>query len=393
MTQPKQKLSPETKAPRDGTTARYDVIVIGGGQAGLSVGYYLKQKNLRFVILDAHARVGDTWRSRWDSLRLFSPNRLNGLDGYPFPGHPDAFASKDAMADYLEDYAARFALPLRHGCRVERLFRRDGSFVLQCGSEQFVADQVVVAMGSFQTPRIPPFASGLKREIKQLHASAYKNPAQLAAGSVMVVGAGNSGAEIAMDLAKTHRVTLVGPRVNEMPVKHGSWFATRLFVPFLMRVIFHRLLTLRTPLGRKARPAMLGEATPLIRTKTRDLVNAGVRRIEAHVSGVKDGLPVLEDGGVVDVDNVIWCNGFQAGQSFIELPVFDREGSLEHEGGMVRVQPGLYFVGLTFLYAMSSGMVHGVGRDAARIVEAVAERARAATSTQGGVVTPARALA
>lgn len=393
MTQPKQTLSPEAKSPQDGIAARYDVIVIGGGQAGLSVGYHLKQKNLRFVILDAHARTGDTWRSRWDSLRLFSPNRLNGLDGYPFPGHPDAFPSKDEMADYLEGYAARFALPLRHGCRVERLFHRGGAFVLECGSERLLADQVVVAMGSFQTPRIPPFASSLRSDIKQFHASAYKNPAQLVPGAVMVVGAGNSGAEIAMDLAKTHRVTLVGPKVKEMPVKHGSWLATRLFVPFLMRVIFHRLLTLRTPVGRKARPAMLGEATPLIRTKTRDLLKAGVRRVEAHLSGVKNGLPVLEDGRVVDVDNVIWCNGFQAGQSFIELPVFDREGHLEHEGGVVRARPGLYFVGLTFLYAMSSGMVHGVGRDAARIVEAVAERARAAKSAQEGRVTPARVLA
>src|SRR5581483_1342579 len=179
---------------------RFDVIVIGGGQAGLSVGYCLARAGVRFVILDAQARVGDTWRARWDSLRLFTPAKFDSLVGMPFPAPRNAFPTKHEMADYLESYAARFRLPVQSGVRVERLYRRGAQFVAQSGSREFEAARVVVAMANWQRPRLPPFAAALCPDIVQLHSRDYRNPRQLQLGGVLVVGAGNSGAEIAMEV-------------------------------------------------------------------------------------------------------------------------------------------------------------------------------------------------
>src|SRR4051812_4815258 len=179
----------------------FDVIVIGGGQAGLSVGYHLARRGLRFLILDAQTRIGDVWRKRWDSLRLFSPARFDGLDGMPFPASPSSFPTKDQMADYLETYAARFELPVLTGVTVTRLGRIGERFVIEAGQRRFEAEQVVVAMSDYQRGNIPAFARQLDPTIVQLHAADYRNPAQLREGGVLLVGAGNSGAEIAIELA------------------------------------------------------------------------------------------------------------------------------------------------------------------------------------------------
>jgi putative flavoprotein involved in K+ transport len=346
-----------------------DVIVIGGGQAGLSVGYHLKQRGLRFAILDANARVGDAWRKRWDSLRLFTPAWLDGLDGLPFPGPKDAFPTKDQMADYLEAYAKYFALPVRTSHKVDRLTKRDGRFVVQCGERELQADQVIIAMASYQHKRVPEFARELRADIVQLHWSDYKNAAQLAPGAALLVGGGNSGAEIALELSRSHAVHMVGSDVGAVPFR-----MSRLVGLLLMRVFFHRILTIRTPMGRKARPKMMHKATPLIRTKPAHLVAAGVELSTQRVTGVRDGLPVLADGRVLDVQNVVWSTGFHAGLAWVDLPIFDQDGEPQHEAGVVTREPGLYFVGLPFLYSMSSSMVHGVGRDAQRIAGVVAAR-------------------
>ena len=184
-------------------TGRIHTIVIGGGQAGLSVGYWLTRMGVPFLILDASARIGDTWRGRWDSLRLFTPARFDGLAGMPFPAHPEYFPTKDEMADYLEAYAARFALPVRSGTRVDRVTREGGRFVVRAGATRFEADNVVVAMASYQEPRVPAFAAELDPSIVQLHSADYRNPSQMAEGDVLLVGAGNSGAEIAFELMPT----------------------------------------------------------------------------------------------------------------------------------------------------------------------------------------------
>jgi putative flavoprotein involved in K+ transport len=363
-----ERLSDLNRAPAE----RFDVIVIGGGQAGLSVGYHLKRKGLRFVILDASSRIGDAWRKRWDSLRLFTPAWLNALDGMPFPGPQDRFPTKDEMADYLESYARHFELPVRSSCKVERLSKQDGRFVVECSDVTLCADQVVVAMAGYQSQRVPELARELRADIVQLKSSDYKNPAQLAPGATLVVGGGNSGAEIAHDLSRTHAVTLAGPEVGAVPFR-----MTRLVGFLLMRVFFHRILSIRTPMGRKARPRMMHKATPLIRTKPDDLRAAGVELVAQRVIGVQNGLPQLADGQVLDVKNIVWSTGFNPRHAWIDLPVFDQDGEPKHEAGVVKSEPGLYFVGLQFLYSMSSSMVHGVGRDAKRIAGKAAARARA----------------
>jgi putative flavoprotein involved in K+ transport len=368
----------ETRSPAP-RRERYDVIVIGGGQAGLSVGYHLARAGVRFTILDANARVGDSWRKRWDSLRLFSHAKFDGLDGMPFPAPRNSFPTKDQMADYLEAYARRFGLPVRTGVRVERLYKCGGRFVARSGALEIEADQVVVAMADYQVPKVPAFAHELSHDIVQMTSTQYRNPAQLKPGGVLLVGAGNTGADIAMETARSgHPTWLAGPDVGAVPFRPEGIFATHVLMPVLFRAIFHRLLTLATPIGRRLR-AKGHRATPLIRVKPRDLAAAGVRRVP-RVVGVRDGRPVLEDGWALDVANVIWSAGFHRGFDWIDLPVFGGDGAPAHERGLVEREPGLYFVGLTFLYAMSSSMIQGVGRDAARIVEAVTARIEPALS-------------
>ncbi|MES1178498.1 MAG: FAD-dependent oxidoreductase [Myxococcales bacterium] len=354
---------------------KYDVIVIGGGQAGLSVGYHLLQRGLRFVILDGNARIGDSWRKRWDSLKLFTPARFDALDGLPFPLAPDAFPTREQMADYLEGYAAHFGLPVLSGVQVDSLTQRAGRYRVKAGELELEADQVVVAMSTFQKPQLPAFAAELRPDIVQLHSSAYRNPDQLREGATLIVGAGNSGAEIGLELARLRRKVWVSGRdTGEVPFQMSSFWGKWLLGPLLLRFVFHRLLTLATPLGRKVHAKGPG-ATPLIRTRQRDLLRVGVERC-GRVSGTRGRLPELETGSTLDVANVIWCTGYHPGFSWIELPIFDERGQPRHVAGVASDAPGLYFVGLHFLYAMSSTMIHGVGRDAARIARAVADRAR-----------------
>jgi putative flavoprotein involved in K+ transport len=356
----------------------FDVIVIGGGQAGLSVGYHLAQAGARFVILDANQRVGDSWRKRWDSLRLFTPAKVDGLVGMPFPAPRNYFPTKDEMADYLESYAARFELPVRSGVRVDRLFKRGARYIAQAGALELEADQVVVAMAGYQRAKVPAFAAALASRIVQMHSSEYVNPNQLQAGATLLVGAGNSGADIALETARAGYETWVsGPDTGHVPFRPEQFLGRNVLMPLLLRFVFHRVLTVRTPLGRKVRRKVLSKGTPLIRVKPNDLAAAHVQRVP-RVVGVRDGRPELEDGRTLDVANIIWCSGFHAGFDWIDLPVFGEQGEPLHQAGVVESQPGLYFVGLTFLYAMSSSMIHGVGRDAARIVAAMMLTRRAA---------------
>ena len=360
------------------TPERTGTVVIGAGQAGLSTGYFLRRHGLPHLIVEAHQRIGDSWRRRWDSLRLFTPARFDGLAGMPYPAPSHSFPTKDQMADYLEAYASRFQLPVRPGVRVDRLGRRDGSYVVRAGDQVFEAEHVVVAMATFQRPRVPPFAAELDPAIVQLHSSDYRNLAQLAPGPVLVVGAGNSGSEIAMEAARAGRDTwLAGRDVGHVPFRIEGALG-RVLVPVIFRVVFHRLLTVDTPIGRKARPRAVAQGAPLIRVKPKDLASRGVRRV-GRVAGVRDGRPVLDDGQVLAPANVIWCTGYHPGLSWIDLPVFGPTGEPVQERGVAAGEPGLYFVGLHFLYALSSTMIHGVERDARRVADTIARRERERT--------------
>ena len=350
----------------------FETVVIGGGQAGLAVGHELAERGRKHVILEANGRIGDSWRNRWDSLKLFTPAWYNGLPDFPFPADGWTFPTKDQMADYLEAYAARFDLPVRTGVRVEKVSRDGDRFVVETQDAVFAAENVVVAMADFQRPRVPEFAEELDQDIVQLHSYEYRNPSQLREGAVLVVGAGNSGAEISLELSRTHRAWLSGRDAGHMPFRIESTASRLLFAPLVLRFIFHRVLTMNTPIGRRARPRILSRGAPVIRVKPGDLAAAGVERVTRAI-GVRDGLPLLEDGRVLEVANVIWCTGYHPGFSWVDLPVFGAEGPI-HERGIVHGVPGLYFVGLEFLYAMSSVMVHGVGRDAQHIADHIVSR-------------------
>jgi putative flavoprotein involved in K+ transport len=352
-----------------------ETLVIGGGQAGLSVGYHLKKRGMPFLVLDANERVGDAWRNRWDSLRLFSPSRVNGLAGMPFPGESWRFPTKDEMGDYLESYAKRFEIPVRNGQKVDCLMRKNGRFFVTTKDSHYTADNVVVAMANHQEPKKPDFADELDPGIVQMHSSEYRTPSQLQDGSVLIVGAGNSGAELAKEFAGSHEVVMSGKSSGELPFKMEGTLSRLFLLKLVGRVVFHRILTTSTPMGRKARRKMLRQASPLIRVKSKDLAEMGVERVPRTV-GVRNGKPVLEDGRVQDVKNVVWCTGYDPGFSWIDLPVLG-EYEPNHRRGVVESEPGLYFVGLHFLYAMSSEMIHGVGRDAEYIVKAIEKRTKA----------------
>jgi putative flavoprotein involved in K+ transport len=362
-------------AVHESTPERFDTVIIGGGQAGLSTGYHLARRGVPHVILDASDRIGDTWRGRWDSLRLFTPARFSGLDGMRFPASPHHFATKDEMADYLERYAERFRLNVRSGVRVDRLARSDGRFLIAAGDRRIEADNVVIAMADHQRKRVPGFAAELDPSIVQLHSSEYRNPSQLREGPVLIVGAGNSGSEIARELAPGHPVWMSGRDVGQLPFRIAGLAARLILVRLVLRFVFHRVLTVSTPMGRRVRPRVLYGSGPLIRVRSVDLERAGVVRVPRTV-GVRGGVPVLEDGRVLDVANIVWCTGFHPGFDWIDLPIASdpRNGQPIHRSGRVESEPGLYFVGLHFLHSMSSEMIHGVGRDAARVASWVAAR-------------------
>jgi putative flavoprotein involved in K+ transport len=360
-----------------GDMENIDTVIVGAGQSGLSAGYHLARRGVPFVILEANARVGDTWRNRWDSLRLFTPAAYDGLAGMPFPAPARSFPTKDAMADYLEVYAERFKLPVRTGVTVTRVSRRGAKFLVTTSESRIEADNVVIAMASYQHPRMPDFARQLDHAIVQLHSSEYRNCAQLADGPVLVVGAGNSGAEIAIEAARNgHPTWISGRETGHVPFRIDSVIGRYVLAPIVIRFVFHYVLTLKTPMGRRAHGAEGSmKGTPLIRTRPRELEAAGIQRLP-RTTGVRDGKPLLDDGRVIDVANVVWCTGFHPGFSWVDLPVFGLAGAPVHNRGIVEKEPGLYFLGLHFLYAMSSTMIHGADRDAEYVANAIAASTR-----------------
>jgi len=350
-------------------TRDYDIIIIGGGQAGLSVGYGLAKSGKSFLIVDANMRIGDAWRSRWDSLKLFTPTYLNSLEGMSFPGNQHRFITKDEMADYLEQYANAFKLPIQTNTKVERLYKNGKNFTLVAGNETFSAKVVVVAMSNYQKPKIPGLAKDIDPGIVQLHSAEYKNPGQLQDGKVLIVGAGNSGADIALELANSHDTLVSGKDVGHVPFRIESVIARYLLIR-IVRFVGHYVLTNNTAAGRKLKPKALTSGGPLVRIKPNDLVAAGVTRVP-KVVGVQNGLPLLEDSRVLEVKNIIWATGFTPGFSWIELPVLGEREEPDHVRGVVYKQPGLYFVGLNFLYAMTSDTITGMQRDARYIVKQI----------------------
>ena len=354
-------------------TEHVGTVIVGGGQAGLATGSFLKKKAVPFVILDAEERVGDVWRHRWDSLRLFTYARYAGLPGLRFPAPAWSFPSKEDMADYLETYATRFDLDVRSGVRVDSVSKQSDRFVVTAGDRRYDAENVVVATGSHRIPKAPAFAAELDGSIVQLHSSEYRRPSQLREGGVLLVGAGNSGADIAMDVVRDHPTWLSGRDPGQIPVRLDR-FSGKISFP-VVRFVFHHVITRGTPIGRRKGPELLVKGDPRVRVRAKNLEAAGVERV-ARVADIRDGRPVLENGRVLDVANVIWCTGFRNEFPWIDLPVFDEDGQPLHRRGVVESEPGLFFIVLPFQYSLSSCVLPGIGRDHAYIAEEISARSR-----------------
>jgi putative flavoprotein involved in K+ transport len=345
-----------------------EVIVVGGGQAGLAAGYYLKRAGIPFLILEANQRLGESWRRRWDSLELFTVARYSALPGLKFPGDPEHFPGKEEVADYLEDYAREFELPVRLGSPVTSLERSNGGYRIETGSSTgelgpYEANQVIVASGAYQRPQAPTIAE--KLSVTHLHSAEYRNPEQIPDGDVLVVGAANSGAGIAEDLAASHRVYLSrGTRLPSLPRrllgKSLHWWGDHL------GLIGASLDSWR---GRTQRGDLLvGQS--LRRLARRHGVTLVGRTVEAEGRSVR-----FEDGRAIEVDAVIWATGFHPDYSWIRVPVLDEHGAPRHRRGVTEA-PGLYFLGMKNQYSRGSSLIYWVKDDAQYIVE----RVRAAPS-------------
>lgn len=338
-------------------------VVVGAGQAGLATAYHLGRRGQDFVVLEASDRVGTSWRQRWDSLRLFTPAGFDRLPGRAFPGPPDSYPGKEAVADYLEAYAEHFELPVQLGTPVTAVRRGDGHFAVTAGDRTWRARNVVLAPGAHGSPHVPAPARDLDPGIVQLHSRDYRRPGDLPDGPVLVVGAGNSGAEIALDVARDpaarRPVHLAGRDVGVTPP--------------LGRHTFSLLQRLGRPGAYLAQRALRGGADPLGRVRPRDFAAAGVERLP-RVTGVRGGLPLLEDGRTVEPATVVWCTGLRPDYRWLHLDVLEDDGRLRHRGGVVAGQPGLYAVGLPYQRSITSHLLGGVGADARFVVDHIVAR-------------------
>jgi putative flavoprotein involved in K+ transport len=345
------------------TTTHVDVAIVGGGQAGLATAYETTRRGLETLVLDAAPEPGHAWRSRWDSLRLFTPARCSALPGLPFPGHPDHHPGKDAVADYLTAYAARFELPVRHASRVQAVDADGDGFRLTTASGTVTAGQVVVASGAFQQPVVPALAAGASADVTQLHTAAYRNPEQLPTGTVLVVGGGNSGVQVAVELAHTGRRVLLA---TGQPARH---LPQRL----LGRDIFRWLdavraydLTPDSPRGRRIRTAQL-----VFGTSRRSLSRTGVGT-RPRLTGLGGRTAAFADSSAYDVDAVVWATGFRADHSFVRVEgALDEHRRVRQRAGTGAV-PGLWTVGVPWQTTRGSALLGYVGRDAAAVAAGVA---------------------
>jgi putative flavoprotein involved in K+ transport len=357
-----------------------ETVIIGAGQAGLATGYHLQKQGRPFVILEGAGRVGDQWRQQWDSLRLYTPAKYDGLPGMKFPGDPWSFPGKEQLADYLEQYAGRFKMPIRFGTKVESLASDgDGGYVVTTDQGEFRCQNVVVCTGTFgRTPRIPDFADQLDPGTLQMHSSEYRRPGQLREGPVLVVGGSHSGMDIAYEVSETHPTILAGRDCGQIPPRIETR-KMRVLFPVLIFAWRH-VVTRRTPVGRKEMNEVRFHGGPSVRVKNADIAARGVERITERVTGVQDGKPVI-DGRTYDVANVIWATGFRQTFGWINLPVIGEDGWPVEYRGVVKDAPGLFFCGLSFQFGFSSMVLPGVGRDAGYVAERITERVGRTAST------------
>jgi len=348
--------------PIDNTGEQYEVVVIGAGQAGLAMGYFLSRQKRHFLIVERAESVGSAWRERWDSLTLFTSRRYDSLPGYDFPGEPSGYPNKDEVIGYLEEYARRFELPISLNTNVRRLgMGESGGYVIETDRGTFSANQVVVATGPFQQPFVPAVATQLAPETYQAHSVQYRRPPEVPGRTILVVGGGNTGFQIAEELSSTHdRVVLaVGSRQNPLPQRLLGrdlfWWLTK------SRLI---LKTVESRLGSRLQ-------------HTDTLIGSGPLRLSRHGVTLKprvvdaQGKTVrFEDGSALDVDAVIWATGYRPDYSWVDVPVIDAEDRVRHRRGLTDL-PGLYFLGLYWQWTRGSALIGWVKDDAEFIADQI----------------------
>lgn len=341
---------------------KFSTVVIGAGQAGLAAGYFLKKINEDFIILDKGQKIGDSWRQRWDTLRLFTPSQHDGLPGFPFPTSRGTLPTKDDMADYLFNYATKFSLPVELNVEVIELHKSSDGYEIITSKGKLISDFVIITTGTNQIASIPEFAGQLDKNIVQIHSSEYKNPLQLPASATLVVGAGTSGVEIAIELSKS-RVTLLSgkptPQIPDFVFRYLGrpywWFA-------------HNVLTTNTPIGRKVRNKILTSGAPLISVSIEDVKKARVENLP-RLKGTQNGLPQVEDDRIISVDSIVWATGYKPDYSWIKIDIQNNFGWPVTRRGVFQGTKGLYFIGMIFQFGLTSGLVGGVGRDANYVVK------------------------
>ena len=357
-------MSPTGKGHRPSpasTPQRREVVVVGGGQAGLAIGYFLSQQGRDFTILEAAAEPAAAWLERWDSLKLFTSARYSGLPGLAFPGDPDRYPTRDEVVDYLIEYARHFDLPVALNSPVRSLSKAGGRYLVAVDDRAYEADQVVVATGPFQVPFVPALAEGLDGGVQQLHSSAYRSPEAISAGRVLVVGGGNSGFQIAEELSRTHEVHMsIGSPQKPLPQRVLGrdlfWF---LDATGLIRK------SVESRIGRK----LAGRDT-LIGPKPKARVRRHCLKMHSRAVDADGSTVVFDDGSRLDAGAVIWATGFRTDHSWIDITVFDEERRLIHRRG-VTDSPGLYFLGLTWQYTRGSALIGFVADDAEHIADQI----------------------
>jgi len=361
----------------EGSRERVDVVVIGAGQAGLAIGYFLARAGRRFLIVDGADSIAAAWRSRWDSLVLFTPRRYDSLPGLAFAGDPDGSPTRDEVIAYLEQYAAAFELPVELDNAVRSLDADGGRFVVALEDRQIEADQVVVATGPFQLPRVPAVGHELAPDLFQTHSTGYRHPSDVPEGTVLVVGGGNTGFQIAKELAATHTVHLaVGSRQMPLPQRFLGrdlfWWLTKT-----------RLLTktIESRLGRRLR-----DRDTLIGSSPRRLKRVGVD-VKPRAIAASGRTVSFADGSELDVDAVIWATGYRPNHSWIKLPVADPNGGVRHRRGVTDV-PGLYFLGLSWQHTRGSALLGWVKHDAGFIAEQIDAFAEVQTTRERDTARP-----
>jgi putative flavoprotein involved in K+ transport len=362
--------------PAQQSPERLGTVIVGGGQTGLATAYFLGKAGMPCVVLDGHARVGDQWRQRYDSLRLNSPAQYDGLPGLPSPAAKWSYPTGAEMGDHLERYAQIMHIDVRRGVAVRSVDQQaDGTWRLTTSQGELAAENVVIACGAEQIPKVPDVAADLDPGIRQLRSADYRNPGQLLPGPVLVVGAGQSGADLALEIRRAgHEVWLSGRPMPEIPLPFDSR-RMHVALPVLFFLAKH-VMNVRTPVGRTMQPAVRRGGAPLLRVRRADLAEAGVHLSEARTTGSDDGRPVLADGTVLDVTNVVWCTGFRQEFGLVSPDPTGDDGYPRGKGGIVGDLPGLYYVGLIFQTAFASMLIGGAGTDAKRIAAHIAARAR-----------------